>query len=429
MRHRSVISGEFGYVALLLGAPALALMLWQGTDHGDSRRATRAKSTTLIRPAPAEPAVEPAPVSLELPGAERRDPEPDRRVDTMSQAGQRARGLYYSGMRVHYLGAKRMAQELKRSRLNAAVIDLKDGEGLVTYDTAIEALRPQRKIYIEDAAALTDALHREGIYAIARIVCFTDPSLPRREPSRAVLDARPGHEGEPWANWGKRNTWLDPFNAQNHELVLALAREAEALGFDEIQFDYFRFPVDPAADFARFPADDGRPRHEVLAALLARVDAELSIPIGVDVFGANAFKYRSVAALGQNLKAFLPHVEALSPMLYVNGMQTLVAPGVGRAERGVGYAVNRLRAELGPGVVLRPFLQAFANGADYYTPEFIDEQVRGVARNEGDGYLFWHVNSDYSLVHASHRALHPAFTPFHWERPALGERVAAADRR
>jgi hypothetical protein len=309
------------------------------------------------------------------------------------------------------------------------VIDLKDGEGLVTYDTAIEALRPQRKIYLEDPAALTDALHREGIYAIARIVCFTDPSLPRRDPSRAVLDGRPGHEGEPWANWGKRNTWLDPYNVDNHALVLALAREAEALGFDEIQFDYFRFPVDEAAAFARFPADDGRPRHEVLAGLLARVDAELSIPIGVDVFGANAFRYRSVAALGQDLKAFLPHVEALSPMLYVKGMKTLLAPGIERrAEKGVGFAVNRLRGELGPGLVLRPFLQAFADGADYYTPEFIDEQVRAVARNDGDGYLFWHVNSDYALVHESHRVLHPAFGLFHWERPARSARLAARAR-
>jgi hypothetical protein len=318
--------------------------------------------------------------------------------DELKPQGQAARGLYYSGMRVRYLGAERMVRELERAKLNAAVIDLKDGEGQVTYDSAVEILAPQEKPYIEDPRALMQALREGGIYTIGRIVCFTDPSLPQRDTSRAVMDGRNGHEGEPWARWEGRNTWLDPFNGDNHDLIVALAKEAEAMGVDEIQLDYFRFPVDEAAEFAVFPADDGRPRHEVLAGLLERIDREVKIPIGVDVFGVTAFRFHKPKGLGQIVASWLPYVEVLSPMLYVNGMSAWMRGKERRAERLVRYGVNQLRERLGDGVVLRPFLQAFERGADSYSPDFIAEQVRGVILGGGDGYLFWHVNSDYDMV-------------------------------
>lgn len=334
-------------------------------------------------------------------------------ADEVSPLGQRAAGLYISGMRARYLGAERIVSSLRYARLNAAVIDLKDGEGQVTYPTRIPELQSQVVRYIEDPRALTDALRRSGKYSIARIVCFNDPHLPKRLPGRAVLDARPGHEGEVWANWRGRNTWLDPYNEDNHSMIVALAREAEALGFDEVQLDYFRFPVDGAASFAHYPAEDGRPRSQVLSGLLARIDAAVSIPLGVDVFGVTAFRHRDNAELGQDLEAFLPHVEVLSPMLYLKGMQTLVSRRKDeRARRAIRYAMKQMRARLGDRVVLRPFLQAFPQGADYFTPGFIAEQVRGVARGGGDGYLFWHPNSDYKMVEAGLRGPVRRMAPF-----------------
>lgn len=341
--------------------------------------------------------------------------------DPVSPAAQRAKGLYYSGMRVRYLGAERMVQELQRAHLSAAVIDLKDGEGQVTYPTAIKVLQPQVEAYIPDPAALVAQLKQAGIYTIARIVCFTDPSLPRREIGRAVLDGRPGHEGEPWANWAGRNTWLDPFNARNHELVVALAREAEAMGFDEIQLDYFRFPVDEAASFAVFPADMGHPRHLVLAALLERVDRAVHVPLGVDVFGVTAYPFHRPQGLGQVLPYFLPYVEVLTPMLYVNGMSTWMRDGRGRrAERLVRLGVSNMRRELGESLVIRPFLQAFEAGADDFGPDFITQQVRAVALGGGDGYLFWHPNSDYGVVRDAMRGPVRRMFPF----PDVKRRIA-----
>lgn len=348
-----------------------------------------------------------------------RSREPDRLTDPVSLHGQRARGLYFNGPMMKRLGVKGIIRTVKGANLDAVVLDIKDGEGRVTYDTKIEAIVPQKRVFVKDFAAFVAELKAAGIYAIARVVCFSDPNLPRADHSRAVLDNRPSRAGRIWADTGHRNTWLDPYNERNHELIASIARDVESFGFDEIQLDYVRFPVDEATVFAQFPAQVDKPRREVILSMLRRVDAAISIPINTDVFGLTALRVGDPAGLGQSLEDWVPHVEVFSPMLYVNGMKTWVSGGANRAERLVFAAISKLRERLGHGPVLRPFLQAFANGADYYTPAFIAEQIRG-ARNAGsDGFLFWHPGSNYGLVQAGAAGPARSLMPF-----PLGERQA-----
>lgn len=363
------------------------------------------------------------PLRLRADGAQLAAPpprrEPDRFTDPVSLQGQRARGLYFNGPMMRRLGAKGIIRTVKNAQLDAVVLDIKDGEGRVTYDTKIEAVLPQKHVFVKDMSGFIAELKAAGIYTIGRVVCFSDPFLPRADHSRAVLDNRPSHAGRIWADTGKRNTWLDPYNERNHELVAQIARDVESFGFDEVQLDYVRFPVDDATVFAQFPAQVDKPRREVILSLLRRVDAAIAIPINTDVFGLTALRVGDPAGLGQSLEDWVPHVEVFSPMLYVNGMSTWVAGGANRAERLVYAAVSKLRERVGHGPVLRPFLQAFATGADYYTPAFIAEQIRG-ARNAGaDGFLFWHPGSSYAMVQAGAVGPARALMPF-----PLGERRA-----
>lgn len=360
------------------------------------------------------------PLRLRADGAELREPqrllrasrEPDRFTDPVSLQGQQARGLYFNGPMMKRLGVKGIIRTVKGANLDAVVLDIKDGEGRVTYDTKIEAIIPQKRVFVKDFAAFVAELKAAGIYTIARVVCFSDPNLPRADHSRAVLDNRPSRAGRIWADTGHRNTWLDPYNERNHELIASIARDVESFGFDEIQLDYVRFPVDEATVFAHFPAQVDKPRREVILSLLRRIDAAISIPINTDVFGLTALRVGDPAGLGQSLEDWVPHVEVFSPMLYVNGMKTWVSGGANRAERLVLAAMSKLRERVGHGPVLRPFLQAFANGADYYTPAFIAEQIRG-ARNAGsDGFLFWHPGSSYGLVQAGAAGPARALMPF-----------------
>lgn len=267
------------------------------------------------------------------------------------------------------------------------------------WDSAIPELQELETTLVRDMPGLIKRLRAAGIYVIGRLVCFSDPVLPRRYPERAVQDARPRREGRVWADRGDRNPWLDPYNRQNHDLVLAMAVEAESLGIDEIQFDYFRFPVDEAVPFARFPSQLSKPRHVVLLELLRRVDGAVRIPLGVDVFGLTAFRPEERAGLGQWPAAWAQHLEVFSPMLYVNGMGRWMRDGKpNRARRLVDAGVRRLRTRLGDGPVIRPFLQAFPRGAERYDAAFIDGQIRGARSGGADGFLFWHPASNYGTV-------------------------------
>jgi hypothetical protein len=362
-----------GLALSLLGMPGVAL----------AQRAHQSSGRHDVRPALRLPT--PAPVD-------------DALIDPVSEQGQRARGMYITGPYVRVVGASRVASSIRTAGLDAAVIDLKDGAGRVTYRTNVEILQPQVRNYLGDVRSLVRALKDEGIYTIARIVCFADPQLPARHPDRAIMDNRPRRSG-PWRSWGTAGTWLDPYNRANHDMILELAREAEVFGFDEVQLDYIRFPVDDGIQYAAFPADDGRPRWRVLKDLLGRIDAAIRIPLGVDVFGLTAFDFGDTRVLGQNLEEWTEHVEVYTPMLYLNSMKTW---GRGQSQRDrqlVEAGVTQMRRRLGERPVIRPFLQAFAEGADDPGQGFIARQIVGARNGGADGYLFWHPGSRYSMLY------------------------------
>jgi len=322
-----------------------------------------------------------------------------RLVDPVSRKGQGARGLYFNAVVIRRMGARGVIRSVRNAHLDAAVIDLKDSEGRLLYQTQIDILKKLYKPFLHDAPSFVRKLKDAGIYTIGRIVCFSDPKVPRAYPDRAILDVRPRKKGRLWASWGGRNTWLDPYNERNHDLIVQLAVEAEKLGVDEIQLDYIRFPVDSSTNFAHYPAETDTPRRLVLLRLLRRVDQAIRIPIGVDVFGLTALRNDDRAGLGQSPEDWARYVEVFTPMLYLNGMSVWATGDKHqRAMRLVNAAVTQLRRRLGHGPVIRPFLQAFPQGADYYTPEFIEEQIRGARQGGADGFLFWHPGSNYIMV-------------------------------
>jgi hypothetical protein len=336
-------------------------------------------------------------------------------VDRMSEQGQRARGLYFTYPYMRIFKAKGAAQLLKRSRLDTAVIDLKDDAGRVSFETEVEALKPQVVKTPLDLKAINEELHAAGIYTVARIVCFNDPHLPKREPERAILDGRPKYEGKnkPWVSWGTGDTWLNPYNKANHDLYVQMAQEAEAAGFDEVQLDYIRFPVDGGVEYAKYEPSTEELRRFVILDMLRRIDAVISIPLGVDVFGLAAIRKGDPTGLGQSLTDWTAHVEVFSPMLYVNAM-----PGWRMDVEDRGHVLVKgpsyiLRQRVGRGPIIRPFMQAFENGlADKWNPDFIVQEITGARGGEADGFLFWNPGSNYGMVQRGIAQLAAGLMPF-----------------
>lgn len=355
--------------------------------------------------------------------------------DPVTAAGIRAQGLYITGPFVKHFGATGVIHAVKGARLNAAVIDIKDDQARVTYRTNVDIYKPQSTALIKDMGAVVKALKQAGIYTIARVVCFNDDKLATSDPTRAILDGRPGKLAngppkEPWRSWGTLTHWLDPYNKRNHQALLALIKEAASFGFDEVQLDYIRFPVDAGIQWAVFPARTEEPRKYVILDFIRQVDEALKIPISTDVFGLTAFESdqdnnSSVRVLGQSLEEWSAHVEIFSPMLYVNSMKSWGNHGdPRRAYQLVSKGIETLRKRLGPEPVIRPFLQAFPKGADHWDSLFIAEQVEATGQHGGDGFLFWHPGAHYKMVQAGMTGPARNWLPF-----KLAHRQTPSDQR
>ena len=159
-------------------------------------------------------------------------------------------------------GSSTRSQELidlaTRTEVNTFVIDLKDASGYVSYATEVMTAREagaDQEIRIRDLVGLLERLQEAGIYPIARIVMVKDPLLIRARPEWAVQDSAGGvwvdSRGLLWANLHDRRVW---------DYHIELAKEAAAVGFPEIQWDYVRFADAPREDLDRavFPGAHGR---------------------------------------------------------------------------------------------------------------------------------------------------------------------------
>ena len=139
---------------------------------------------------------------------------------------------------------------MKSTTLNSVVIDVRDS-GEMYFKTGIPLAKQAKAedIAVSNAPKLMAELAANHVYPIARIACFRDIKVPKKFPGRAVQLAN-GHV------WSDRSghTWLDPYNKDNWDYVLATVDYALRIGFPEIQLDYVRFPSEGKSQPQRFPS-------------------------------------------------------------------------------------------------------------------------------------------------------------------------------
>ncbi len=269
------------------------------------------------------------------------------------------------------------SQVLEQSRrfgLNAVVVDVKNNNGEVCYPSqvplaqTIGAVRP-----VLDLPKLVEELHGHGLYVIARQVVFYDPLLAKHLGSAAA----------PWVL-----PTVGPALAYN----LAIAQEVEALGVDEIQFDYVRFPDDGPI------GPDYSQRCKAVEAFLHEAQDELSLPISVDVYGRVMWPWNAqrIDPIGQHLEGMARYAHLISPMLYPSHFveEELKADPYGTVFRTMSYGRARVT------VPLRPYLQAFSMAipVGMSLPQYIVAQIRAAEASGADGYLFWNPRGDYTAL-------------------------------
>jgi hypothetical protein len=324
------------------------------------------------------------------------------------------RGLY---LNAYAAGSRnrlaRLMEMADGSEINAFVIDVKDERG-IRYRSEVALameLAQDGEVTIRNLEALADTLRARGIWTIARIVVFKDPLLARARPEWSIQ--KPG--GGTWVDRAG-NTWVSPWDERVWDYNLSIAEEVARAGFDEIQFDYVRFPEPyrrtlPAQVHPRAKGD----RTDAIAAFLNEAKRRLhplGVPVAADLFGLTPNTYDDVD-IGQQYETLAAIADHVLPMAYPSHYLPTHLPGVARPNRmpyetifkSVGMAVlrNRRMADEGitPGRII-PWLQAFnAPWVDRdfpYGPQQLRDQLRGVYDVGLEDWILWHPGSRYEQV-------------------------------
>lgn len=311
------------------------------------------------------------------------------------------RALYLSFYGVGNTGLRDAALALVReTELNAVVVDLKSDRGWVAYPTAMplaEEIGARRMTTIRDLSGFVRSLHGENVYAIARIVVFKDDPLATARPDLAVRrdDGTIFRDRENLA-------WVDPFHREAWDYNIGLAIEAAAAGFDEIQFDYLRFPDDPHIRLSQ--ASTEASRVQAINGFLIRARDALrpyNVFLGVDVFGYICWNL-SDTHIGQRLEDLSSLVDYVSPMLYPSGFQFGI-PGYSDPVTHPYDIVRRsldraqLRTRL-PARHFRPWLQAFKDYAfdrRVFDADEIQAQIKAADDFGSAGWMLWNPRNVY----------------------------------
>ena len=275
---------------------------------------------------------------------------------------------------------------------NAAVIDVKDDFGRLIYGSKLPEAREMNNARRRaDIEGLVKKLKARGIYTIARQVVFKDQVLFRYQGSKFAI--RDKYSGAPWVG-NEKERWVDTYSPWVHDYNVRVAKEVGALGFDEIQFDYIRFPSDGPIGRCRWSYREGDAyKSEALENFLMKARRDIPQPISVDIYGYHGI-YRAGTTIGQDLVDVGEFVDVVSPMHYSSHFGNSYLNHHPKAIRA--YELLKLGTErpvrMSQGrFQIRPWIQAFRMKISIwgYGEPYMENQIRGTIDGGGSGFLWW----------------------------------------
>lgn len=283
---------------------------------------------------------------------------------------------------------------LDTTELNAVVIDIKEIDGEISVKNVYGGLSYSKNL--PNVESYLNDIKSKGFYAIARIVVFRDNVMPRKKPELAVKNP----DGTLWED---RNhlTWLNPYKKGSVEYILDLAEKTADMGFDEIQFDYIRFPSDGRTKDCRYGVN-----HSSVTASAAIVDFlkqahnrlySKGIKLSIDVFGLTTTD-KGDMGIGQKIVEMAEYVDYVSPMIYpshyANGEYGIPNPNK-EPYRTVYIALQGAKKRL-PVEKLRPWLQDFSLRGVKYGPAELNAQIQACYDCDVKTWLLWNAACKYT---------------------------------
>jgi hypothetical protein len=280
--------------------------------------------------------------------------------------------------------------------LTAVVLDVKDEQGHVAFTDGAPRLALDTGAAGDyyDPYFVTKRLHAAGLYVIGRVVVFEDPIVAEARHDRAIRTT----DGGIWRN-DIGLAWLNEYDRRNWKYVVDVARAAGRQGFDEIQFDYVRFPTDGHVQNAVWPHRRNEPMTRTIERFLrSAVDAlhADNLRVSADLFGLAATQDLHI---GQDPRLLRNVLDAISPMSYPcayrPGEYNIADPCASPEDTISATLADWQRALTGGTVKLRPWLQAYDWNRNTYGPARIAGQISRSREMTGAGFLLWNAASQY----------------------------------
>jgi len=287
---------------------------------------------------------------------------------------------------------------VEETQLNAVVVDVKSDRARLAWPSQ-HPFAQATDAYLKDVvdvSELIESCRKRGIYTIARIVVFKDALLAEHRPELAVRNS----DGSPYTDL-EGLQWVDPYSQAVRDYNIQLALEAVALGFDEIQFDYLRFPSDGSVRGLTYSQEsDFATRTQAMAAYCRQSHDALAPTrafFSADIFGLTVWvdPARDMG-IGQRLDDIAPFVDYLSPMLYPStfgqGNLGFERPALHPYEIVYHSVLKTGKRTTTP---VRPWLQHYSlGGVAYDLPELAGQRM--AAEDAGaSGWLFWNAAGRY----------------------------------
>ncbi len=310
---------------------------------------------------------------------------------------QAVKGIYMTSW---VAGVKKMRDRVVKliddTEVNSVVIDVKDYSGTVAFEVYDPVLKDEPGLVerrIIDIQDFIDELHSKNIYVIGRVAVFQDTHLVKLRPDLAVktLDGKKvwkDRKGIPWLDAGSKEVW---------DRTIAIAKEAHKQGFDEINFDYIRFPSDGNMKDISYPFSKNKVKSTVLKEFFAYLHENLKdtgMKTSADLFGMTTTNYDDLY-IGQVLENALPYFDFICPMVYPShyptgfiGIKNPAAKPYDVVLYSMEHAYQRARTASSTQMKLRPWLQDFNLGATYNAP-MIRAQIKATYDSGLTSWLLW----------------------------------------
>lgn len=298
----------------------------------------------------------------------------------------------------------------KATEINSLVIDIKDDRGNIGWPSDIQIvneLGSNQYVPWTDYQVLLDYLELNDIYTIARIVAFKDPYFAENNPDHAILLSNGSGVYKDKSGF----SWVNPFDTTVWNYNIAVAKEAALRGFDEIQFDYVRFP-DNAAYYnpiTTFPGRNDQSKDDAIAAFLKAAKTALEpykVNLAADVFGVITYSWNDQPEdIGQTWIKMAPEVDVMCPMVYPShygtGFYGFSVPDAHPYEVVKQALIEGLEknAAIEKSAIIRPWLQGFTaswvKGYITYDEDAMQAQIKATYDVGLEEYIIWMSSNKY----------------------------------